>query len=428
MNWRRFVPELVLRRLAGRTKVQASLFYASSSLICQGMRFCGIVISTRLIDAPQFGYFAQASLVLMAGDLLRELGQSTALISYTGVDRRYASYHFQLSVVLGLLAAFGIWCLFPILTAIPPHARWSVWILILIAGFQSLTQTGVIVAQKAFRFGLLARIEVVAVGVWLVALIGFTDRCEGFIALLLAQLIEHATRLAAVMIACGWRSIGWAAGKDLRGYYFGRFARHLLPRTILQALAGRIDYLLLNFLSTVTQLGIYERMLQFIRIPWSLSINLVDRVLLVSYSKEQNDPAALRKTLGKSFQFILVAAAGAIGSATLFFLLFLSRLVGSDWAPVILHHWWIALPFTVVIPFVWNLNIFLEGTGQARQLLLNTILALATGTLVGVLLVPRYGAAGMLVTQGVVHVALLAYQIVILRKRQLPKHAHPSGI
>jgi O-antigen/teichoic acid export membrane protein len=333
------------------------------------------------------------------------------------MDRRYATYHFQISVLLGLLAALGIWWLFPVLAAIPPHARWSVWILILMALFQSLTQTGLVVAQKEFRFGLLARIEVVAVGVWLVALVGFAYRCEGFIALLLAQMLEHATRFAAVMIACGWRSIGWASGKDLQGYYFGRFARHLLPRTILQALAGRIDYILLNFLSTVTQFGIYERMLQFIRIPWSLSINLVDRVLLVSYSKEQNDPAALRRTLGKSFQFILLAAVGAIGSATLFFMLVLNRLVGSDWAPVILHHWWIALPFTLIIPFVWNLNIFLEGTGQARQLLLNTALALAAGAIAGVLLVPQYGAAGMLVTQAIVHIALFIYQLATLRTR-----------
>jgi PST family polysaccharide transporter len=415
MNWLRFVPELVRQRLAGRTKVQASLYYASSSLVCQAMRFCGIVVSTRLIAPEQFGHFAKATLVLMFASLVREIGQTTALVSYAGEDRRYAAYHFRINAVLGLFGAGIVWILFPFLTDFPPCARWTVWILAAQALVENLTQTGLIVAQKAFRFALLARIEIIAVAVWLGTLIGCVTRLDGFIALLIAQLAEFSFRLAAIMAVSGWRCIGRAAGRDLRDYYFSRFARHLVPQTILQTIAGRLDYLLLSFLGSVTQLGIYERMLQFIRIPWSLSINLIDRVLLVSYSREQNDPPALRKTLRKSSQFIATAATGAIGAATIVFLFLLNRFVGSEWAPIILHHWWIALPFTIVIPFVWNLNIFLQGTGQARQLLLNTLLALIVGTLLGVLLVPSYGASGMLAAQGITHFVLLARQVFVLR-------------
>lgn len=425
MNWLRFVPELVRRRLAGRTKVQASLFYASSSLICQAMRFCGIVISTRLIDARQFGYFAQASLALVFAGLVREIGQTTALVSYAGQDRRYAAYHFQINAVLGLLAAGLIFGLFPLLTAIPPHAQWTAWILAALALVENLTQTGLIVAQKAFKFALLARVEIIAMTVWLGTLIGCVWRYEGFIALLLAQLAELSFRLAAIMAASGWRCIGRATGRDLRDYFFGQFARHLVPQTILQTIAGRLDYLLLSLLSNVTQLGIYERMLQFIRIPWSLSINLIDRVLLVSYSREQNDPPALRNILKKSFQFIAIAAAGATGATTIVFLLVLNRMVGTDWALRILHHWWIALPFTIVIPFVWNLNIFLQGTGQARQLLLNTLLALIVGSLFGSFWVPRYGAAGMLAAQGITHIVLFLYQIVAMQKNVRQGSANP---
>ena len=411
MNWQRFVPELVRRRLAGRTKVQASLFYASSSLICQAMRFCGIVISTRLIDARQFGYFAQASLVLVFAGLVREIGQTTALVSYNGTDRRYVAYHFQLNAVLGLLAAILVWSLFPFLTAIPSHVRLTAWILAALALVENLTQTGLIAAQKAFRFGLLARIEIIAVAVWLGTLIGCVSRTEGFIALLIAQLAEFSFRLAAIMAASGWRCVGRATGGDLRSYYFGRFVRHLAPQTILQTIVGRLDYLLLTFLGTVAQLGIYERMLQFIRIPWSLSINLIDRVLLVSYSREQADTAALRQTLRKSMGLIAVAVTGAILAATVAFAFVLKPLVGPDWAATILHHWWVALPFTLLTPFVWNLNIFCQGTGRAAQLLRNTAFLLPATAVAGLCLVPRFGAAGMLAAQGCAFAALVAYQL-----------------
>ena len=375
------------------------------------MRFCGIVISTRLIDARQFGYFAQASLVLVFAGLVREIGQTTALVSYNGTDRRYAAYHFQLNAVLGLLAAILVWSLFPFLTAIPSHVKLTAWILAALTLVENLTQTGLIAAQKAFRFGLLGRIEIIAVAVWLGTLIGCVSRVEGFIALLIAQLAEFSFRLAAIMTTSGWRCVGRATGGDLRKYFFGQFARHLVPQTILQTIAGRLDYLLLTFLGSVVQLGIYERMLQFIRIPWSLSINLIDRVLLVSYSREQADPAALRQTLRKSTKLIAGAAAGAIVASTLAFAFVLKPLVGPDWATAILHHWWIALPFTLVTPFVWNLNIFCQGTGRAAQLLRNTTFLLVATAVAGICLVREFGAAGMLAAQGCAYAALLGYQI-----------------
>jgi O-antigen/teichoic acid export membrane protein len=410
MNRLRAALSGIRRRLAGRTKVQASLFYASSSLICQAMRFCGIVISTRLIDARQFGYFAQASLVLVFAGLVREIGQTTAFVSYNGQDRRYAAYHFQLNAVLGLLAAILVWSLFPFLTAIPSHVRLTAGILAALALVENLTQTGLIAAQKAFRFGLLARIEIIAVAVWLGTLIGCVSRCEGFIALLIAQLAEFSFRLAAIMAASGWRCVGRATGGDLRSYYFGRFMRHLAPQTILQTIVGRLDYLLLTFLGTVTQLGIYERMLQFIRIPWSLSINLIDRVLLVSYSREQDDPSALRQTLRKSMLFIAVAVAAATLVATLAIVFVLPYLVGTEWAHTILGHWWVALPFTLLTPLVWNLNIFCQGTGQAAQLFRGTFCLLVATLVAGLLAVPQYGARGMLVAQAVAYAALLVFQ------------------
>ena len=410
MNRLRAALSGIRRRLAGRTKVQASLFYASSSLICQAMRFCGIVISTRLIDVRQFGYFAQASLALVFAGLIREIGQTTALVSYTGQDRRYAAFHFQINAVLGLLAAGLVLGLFPLLTAIPPHAQWTVWILAALALVDNLTQTGLIVAQKAFKFALLARVEIIAVSVWLGTLIGCVWRFEGFIALLLAQLAELSFRLAAIMVASGWRCIGRARGRDLRDYFFGQFARHLVPQTILLTIAVRLDYLLLSFFSNVTQLGIYERMLQFIRIPWSLSINLIDRVLLVSYSREQNDPPALRKTLRKSMLFIAAAATTATFATTVAVVFVLKYFVGAEWARTILDHWWAALPFTLLTPFVWNLNIFCQGTGRSKQLLRNTVCLLIATAVAGLVAVPRHGALGMLVAQAAAYAVLLIFQ------------------
>jgi O-antigen/teichoic acid export membrane protein len=416
MSWVRLGLQSIRSRLAGRTKVQAALYYASSSLVCQSMRFSGIILSTRLIDAEQFGYFAQASLALLLGGLIREIGQSNALLSYNGQDRRYAVFNFQLNAGFGLMSAGVLWGALAWVPAIPDHLRVVAPILVVAGMADILTQTGLITAQKEFRFASLARIEIGAVGAWLLALVIGLFRVEGYIALLLAQLAESTTRAIAVMILSGWRYVGWASGADLRGYYFGKFARHMVPQNFLQTIAGRLDYVLLASLSTVAQLGVYERMLQFIRIPWSLSINLMDKVLLVSYSREQADAPALRNTLRKSTQMIALGVTGAVCVATAVLLVALRLLVGPDWAETIIYHWWIALVFTVLTPFVWNLRFFLQATGHTRQYLINTVVLLVVSLVMGLTLVGRFGAAGMLAAQGVTHVFLLAYQIHVVRR------------
>ena len=415
MNRLRLAAEKIRGLLAGRTKVKASLYYASSSLVCQAMRFCGLIISTRLIDKTQFGFFAQGVLALSFAAMLRDVGQINALLSYRGEDRRYAVFNFQLNAGLGLFAAALLWAVLAAVPGIPDELRRAAPLLAGITLAEILTQTGLVMAQKAFRFRMLARVEIGALAVWLATLAASVTRIEGCMALFAAQFAEVAFRFAAVFIASGRRYLGWTGGNDLRRFYFSEFARHLIPQNILQTLAGRLDFLLLSFFSTREELGIYERMLQYIRIPWSLSINLIDRVLLVSYSREQDDPAALRQTLRKSTRLVAAAVIAVTVAATLAVAFVLKFFIGPEWARTILAHWWVALPFTLLTPFVWNLNIFCQGTGRAAQLLRNTAFLLIATAVAGLLAAPRHGALGMLLAQGAAYAALLLFQIKMVR-------------
>jgi O-antigen/teichoic acid export membrane protein len=404
-------------RLAGRDKVKASFVYATSSLFCQVLRFAGLAISTRMIEPAQFGLFAQATLVLSFTALSREIGQSNALISYSGNDRRYATFHFQLNLTLSLLAVAILVCLVSFFALLPGEIRRAAPLLAAILLVEGLLPTGLLMCQKALRFGLLGVADVIALSGWLAVVMSFNVRLEGFLVLLLAQLTEGSLRLIIVMAAEGWRHVGWANGKDLRAYYFHRFAKPMIPQILFQTVGSRIDYLLLIGLNNVTELGIYERILQFVRIPWSLSINLIDRVLLVSYSQQQADPAALGRLLRKANAVIAVAVVAAVSAASLGFHFFLGYIVGPGWATTIMHYWWIALPFTLVTPFVWNLNIFFQGVGQPKRLLENTILLAVCELIFGFCLtVAGYGAAGMLTARGLAFGILLAWQYISVRR------------
>lgn len=410
--------EKIRALLAGRTKVHASLYYASSSLVCQTMRLCGIIVSTRLIAKAQFGLFAQGMMAFTLTSLLRDIGQNTALVSYRERDRRYAVFSFQLNAALGLLASVLLWIVLAAAPGIPDELRRAAPFLAFATLADSLQLTGNVMMQKEFRFGMLARVEIGAVAAWLGTVAATVTRMEGCMTLFAAQLAEFVFRFIAVFASSGWRYVGWSGGSDLKRYYLGKFARHLVPQIILQTLTARLDYLLLTFLSTRNELGIYERMLQYIRIPWSLSINLMDRVLLASYSREQDDPAALRKTLRESTLLVGAAVVATAGAATLAVAFALKFFVGPDWARTILNHWWGALPFILITPFVWNLNLFCQGTGRAAQLLRNTVCLLVATAIGGLLAVPKKGACGMLLAQGAGYAALLVYQFRAIRRSE----------
>ena len=95
-------------RLTRSAKLKATAYYGGSSLVCQAFRFIGLLVSTRLISAGQFGVFATALMVVGLCGLLREFGQNSALLSRCDPLAGYGKLHFQLSVFLGLSAAAAV--------------------------------------------------------------------------------------------------------------------------------------------------------------------------------------------------------------------------------------------------------------------------------------------------------------------------------
>lgn len=397
--------------LETRTRVRATLYYGGASIVSQILRFAGVIISTRLIATEQFGLFAQASLGLSLAGLLKEIGQSHALVSYNGTDQRYVVFNFQVNALLSLIAALALWLGLQCLPGIPPALRTAAPVISMIVALDGLAQTGVLMAQKTFRFRLVGGTAIAGTLTWLAAIAIFSTCLDGLLVLLLAQAAESAVRLLVLVPTVIWRHVGWVNSPELRAYYFRKFAPVMIPQLVLQTVVSRIDFILLTTFSSLRELGVYERMLQYIRIPWSLSINLIDQVLTASYAKDQTDLPALRKTMRKANLLLGSAAAAAVLAVSLAYFLFLPRVVGSEWAPVILRHWWFALPYALLYPFGANLNLFFMATGQPRLLLLSTLLQLVLDAMVGALLVGWYGAAGMLVARAVTVVLVLAWQL-----------------
>ena len=397
-------------RLAGRTKVQATLYYASSSIICQILRFTAVLIATRRIEPAQFGLFAEASLTLSLSGIAREIGQSLAFLRYQGNDRRYSIFNFQLNLGLGLVAGLLLTVALKYVPGIQPAIKHAAFVIAAIAIADSLSLTGLLTAQKRLQFRSLGVVDITAVSVYLSALTIASTRMSGFKTLLLAQMMESSVRLVMLLMMNGRIYVGWTSGRDLWDYYMKEYVKVYIFQIWFQALATRIDYLLMTSLSNVYQLGIYERTSQFVRIPWSLSINLMDKVLMASYSNEAGNLNALRKVHRKATYAIAAGVTGAVIAVALGMLLFLRILVGSEWAAIIEHLWWIAIPYTLATPFIWNNNLLFQGVREPKQTFVVLIIAFSVQIGVGLILVPKYNAAGMFVTMAIGQFLCLGYQ------------------
>jgi polysaccharide transporter, PST family len=406
-----------LGQVLSGTRTKAVIYYASSSLVCQAVRCLGILLTTRMIAPEQFGLFAEAALLMSVAGLFREIGQSGALVAYQGKDRRYIYFNFQLNAGLGLGAGALVFASLLIPRLIPDDLRGYIWLPAAILLLDSLTFTSSLMLQKHLRFKVLGIVEIFTLVVWLSTVCLTVGRFPGLLVLLSSAFAESLCRCFLLFIVTGRRFVGFASGKDLWQYYLYTFARPVIPLVMLQNVLTRSDFLLLTLLSTTRDLGTYERLGQFSRIPISLTVNLCDKVLMHSYSHFQNDRSALQRLVKKSMLLITLGVVVITAVVTVMLFILLKFLVGPDWAAMVKNLWWFGVPVLVLTPILSNITLFLSGLGMQGQLLRNTALNLLTDLMFGIPLVVAFGARGMLLAKSISAMVSLGYQARVLYQR-----------
>jgi O-antigen/teichoic acid export membrane protein len=396
-------------RIRSGPKSRATLYYSGSSLVCQSMRFLGILISTRRIQPDQFGIMATALMVCALTSMIRDFGQNSALLSSPGAQPGFARTHFLLTICssgIGLLLLGSALFLIPSLYDLRP--LWALLLFQII--FEAITTTPMIVAQKSFAFRGLAFVEITAVAAWLLMTVLAAWRFPFAFFLVAAKLAETAIRGSILFV---WQFPAVWSGRTsiaILHYYFG-FAKLLAPKTWIETFGGNLDVLLLKVFTNNVEIGIFDRTMQLLRIPLSLSVNLIDAVAGASYSREQATPGIVRDTLRKFSFVVLGGALAGVAMVQLFLWFPAGFILGSDWKRSIEMVWLWAIPIAVLRPFFWNFNIFFQATGRPKDLLLG--LSLATGLLLilGSIATPLFGTRGLFVAWALAAAIALCFQV-----------------
>jgi O-antigen/teichoic acid export membrane protein len=396
------------QRIKFGAKARATFYYGGSSIVCQGLRFLGILISTAAIAPDQFGKFATAIMLIGLCGIAREFGQNPAFLSCTLADPAYARFHFLLSLTLSVFVAVLVIVSVIVIPGLS-DLRAAIPLLCLIVLVEGACMTPMLIAQKRFEFRRMAIIEITATASWLLCVGPVARWYPVTMTLIFARLMESLVRGGFLL---GWLYRDLIRGnitQDVRRYY-GRFARLLAPQGWVENLLGNLDIFLLKCFSTETDLGIYERTQQLVRIPLSTSVNLVDRVAGAAYSRDQESPSLLQRSIVQFISLIALGTIAGLGAVQLFLWFFAGPLLGAGWKNAVSSLWIWAIPFCLFRPMVWNVNLVFQATSRPKHLLLTLVGMLLVLSIVGLILTPSLGSRGIFVALGCSYFITFAVQ------------------
>jgi O-antigen/teichoic acid export membrane protein len=399
----------LMNRVRSGRKSKATAYYAGSSLICQALRFCGVVVSTARLQPEQFGIFATSMMLLGLAGLAREFGQNSALLSWTGTEPGYVRTHFVLSLAASigsmLVTVAAAWSI-PAL-----HDLRAFWPLLIVEiFFEALSSTPMVMAHKRFAFKELALIEISTISSWLLITITAVWLYPFAMALLIAKVGETTIRGTLLFL---WQHRQIMDGKPSAAtyrYYF-RFAKLLTPKAWVETFGGNLDVLLLRVFTNNFEIGIFDRTSQLLRVPLSLSVNLVDAVAGAAYSQEQGDPALVSRTLKKFGWLILGGSLFGVFMVQIFLWTLAGPFFGASWKESIGGIWVWAIPFTLLRPFFWNYNLYFNATGRPGKLLSSLCLATFLFLGLGLAAIPICGVPGLFMALAVTNAVALLFQI-----------------
>jgi O-antigen/teichoic acid export membrane protein len=398
----------LISRVHSGQKSQATFYYAGGSLMCQGLRFCGVVVSTARIAPDQFGIFASSMMVLGLASMTREFGQNSALLSWIGPQPAYVRTHFLLSVWSSFLAMAVVLLavlLIPGLHDIRPF--WPLFLLHIL--FDAIASTPMVVAHKKFAFRELAIIEVTTISSWLLITVIAVWFYPFALALLLAKAGETVIRGGLLLLWQYPALTGARPTKEAYKYYL-RFAKLLAPKAWIETFGANLDVLLLRIFTNNFQIGVFDRTTQLLRVPLSLSVNLVDAVAGAAYSQEQGDAALVNRTLRKFGWMILGGSLFGVFLVQVFLWILAGPFFGANWKHSIEGIWGWAIPFAILRPFFWNYNLYFNATGRPGKLLSSLGLATFLFLGLGLVAVPIFGIPGLFLALASTNAVALLFQ------------------
>lgn len=358
--------------MAQRAEIQGGLARASFSALFwnyfgvfakSGLAFVIGIPLARLLGPEPFGEVALAWSVIGLGNLLADLGFSSALVQKAELDERDIRFVFTLQVGLGLLWLLAISALAPIVgrffrdDALVPVLRWLSW-MFLVQAFGQVA-TGLLRRELAFK-----RIQIAQVGSYLASylLVGIPMAWSGrgVWAIVWAQLLQGV--LYSLTVYASVRHPVLPCFRSSGGRALGAFGIKVLGTNLCNWTIGNIDNVTVGRWLGPYPLGLYSRAFTLVTAPLNSLITTLQAVLFPAYSRIQEQTDLQSRMYSAAFEGMALVTLPVFLGVAIISPTIMVGLFGARWAEAspILCALSSSMPFLALLglagPLLWGIG------------------------------------------------------------------------
>jgi O-antigen/teichoic acid export membrane protein len=293
-----FAPRRSLRALVIRGSAWTLLGYGAA----QVLRLGGNLVLTRLLAPEIFGVATLVVLFLQALEMFSDVGLSSSVVrSPRGDDAEYLSTVWTIQVIRGFALGFGA-----ILIAWPaaaiygtPALKWLIPVGGITAVAQGFCSVAVLRSNRHMVLGRLTVLELCAQALTLCATVLLAAVRPTVWALVCGGIIGAVAKavLSFVMLPASVHRLTWDRSSAAEILHFGKW---LTLSTILTFLANSGDRLVLGYVLTKRELGVYSIAFLMSQAVLLAVRNLSVRIFFPLYSRlGELDDAAVRARIGR---------------------------------------------------------------------------------------------------------------------------------
>ena len=319
----------------GKKTLKGSIWSIFDVVLRQGIGFVLGIILARLLSPSDYGTISMMMIFITISNVFVDGGFSTGLIRKNDRTERDLSTAFIFNIGVGILTYFVVFIFAPLISAFFDNKELTLLLrvlaLVLIVNSLNMVQNAILIySMKVRQMTIVTTIAQISTGVIAIFL-----AYKGYgVWTLIIQQISSATLTALLLfIVTKWRPVFVFDKESFK--YLWDFGSKLLAANLIGTICNQMYSFVIGKFLGKRELGLYGRSDQFANQSNSIISNIINKALVPSLVKCQNDLNRLRKNYTQCVEilgflvFPLMFAVSFIGKP-LFLILF-----GTKWQDAI---------------------------------------------------------------------------------------------
>jgi O-antigen/teichoic acid export membrane protein len=254
------------------------------------LQIASVVVLARLISPREYGLVAMVTVLVGVGEILREMGLSSAAIQSRTLSRAQRDNLFWISAGAGLLVTVVVALAAPLLVVLYGQSEvlgicLALAPTFLLSGLAAQYRAGL---TRDLRFKALAACDVACAGAALSVGVVAASFGLGYWSLVLQQLSSGLFALVALALTAGWLPGLYDRSAPMAQLL--RFGFSVLGSQVITYTSVNVDSVLVGSTYGARDLGFYNRGMQLVRTPLNQLRTPIGTVALPVLSRLQDDP------------------------------------------------------------------------------------------------------------------------------------------